>query len=116
MQDDKPVSYTHLDVYKRQVRERMRALGVQLEVTDAALDLLAERGFDPTYGARPLRRCICTQDVYKRQASSNARLARGERSPRLPMGVPTIVSLPAISFPPCGKCGAFPPRPARPGR
>ena len=43
------------------VRERMRALGVQLEVTDAALDLLAERGFDPTYGARPLRRCICTQ-------------------------------------------------------
>ena len=28
---------------------------------DAALDLLAERGFDPTYGARPLRRCICTQ-------------------------------------------------------
>lgn len=43
------------------VRERMRALGVQLEVTDAALDLLAERGFDPAYGARPLRRCICTQ-------------------------------------------------------
>ena len=43
------------------VRERMRALGVQLAVTDAALDLLAERGFDPTYGARPLRRCICTQ-------------------------------------------------------
>ena len=40
------------------VRERMRALGVQLEVTDAALDLLAERGFDPTYGARPLRRCL----------------------------------------------------------
>ena len=43
------------------VRERMRALGVQLEVTVGALDLLAERGFDPTYGARPLRRCICTQ-------------------------------------------------------
>ena len=42
------------------VCERMRALGVQLEVTDAALNLLAERGFDPAYGARPLRRCICT--------------------------------------------------------
>ena len=42
------------------VCERMRALGVQLEVTDAALSLLAERGFDPAYGARPLRRCICT--------------------------------------------------------
>ena len=42
------------------VCERMRALGVQLEVTDAALNLLSERGFDPAYGARPLRRCICT--------------------------------------------------------
>ena len=42
------------------VCERMRALGVQLEVADAALNLLAERGFDPAYGARPLRRCICT--------------------------------------------------------
>lgn len=42
------------------VCERMRALGVKLEVTDAALSLLAERGFDPAYGARPLRRCICT--------------------------------------------------------
>ena len=42
------------------VCERMRALGVQLEVTDAALNLLAERGFDPAYGARPLRHCICT--------------------------------------------------------
>ena len=37
---------------------RMRELGVELRVTDEALDLLAERGFDPAYGARPLRRQI----------------------------------------------------------
>jgi len=40
------------------VTARIAALGVQLTVTDAALTLLAEQGFDPLYGARPLRRVI----------------------------------------------------------
>ena len=29
-----------------------------IELSDAALDLLAERGFDPVYGARPLKRTV----------------------------------------------------------
>ena len=37
---------------------RMEALGVGLSVSDEALSLLAERGFDPACGARPLRRQI----------------------------------------------------------
>jgi ATP-dependent Clp protease ATP-binding subunit ClpC len=37
---------------------RVGALGVTLEVDGAALDYLAEKGFDPIYGARPLRRAI----------------------------------------------------------
>jgi len=32
--------------------------GVKLEVTDAAKDLLGEKGYDEIYGARPLRRVI----------------------------------------------------------
>ncbi|PPK98115.1 ATP-dependent Clp protease ATP-binding subunit ClpC [Kineococcus xinjiangensis] len=39
-------------------RRRLRALGVTLEVDDAAVDWLAERGFQPAFGARPLRRTI----------------------------------------------------------
>jgi ATP-dependent Clp protease ATP-binding subunit ClpC len=31
---------------------------IELEVTEAAMDLLGERGYDHTYGARPLRRII----------------------------------------------------------
>ncbi len=31
---------------------------IQLEITDAAVDLLAERGYDPQFGARPLKRVI----------------------------------------------------------
>ena len=39
----------------------MEALGVELQVTDEALDKLADAGFDPQYGARPLRRAIQSQ-------------------------------------------------------
>ncbi len=37
---------------------RVEAMGISLELTDAAVELLAETGFDPVYGARPLRRAI----------------------------------------------------------
>ena len=37
--------------------------GVQLEFTDYALDYLAENGFDPQFGARPLKRLIQKQIV-----------------------------------------------------
>ena len=42
----------------RNVSERIGTLGVELEVTDEAIDKLAELGFNPVYGARPLRRAI----------------------------------------------------------
>ena len=38
--------------------KRLKANGITIEVTDAALDMLGEAGFDPVYGARPLRRAI----------------------------------------------------------
>ena len=43
------------------VGERLKALGVRLTWTDGALDALARLGFDPDYGARPLRRTIRTR-------------------------------------------------------
>jgi ATP-dependent Clp protease ATP-binding subunit ClpC len=36
----------------------MHAQGVELEVSDEAVQYLANAGFDPQYGARPLRRAI----------------------------------------------------------
>ncbi|WP_186564730.1 ATP-dependent Clp protease ATP-binding subunit [Lawsonibacter celer] len=43
------------------VAGRLAALGVKLRFTDSAVELLADQGFDPDYGARPLRRAIRTQ-------------------------------------------------------
>lgn len=40
------------------VMERLKEHAISLRATDAALDLLAERGYDPEMGARPLRRVI----------------------------------------------------------
>src|SRR6185312_14021457 len=40
------------------LRARLREKNLQLNLTDAALDHLAEIGYDPTYGARPLKRAI----------------------------------------------------------
>lgn len=38
--------------------ERVNALGYQLELTNEALDFIADKGFDKQYGARPLKRAI----------------------------------------------------------
>ena len=40
------------------LEKRMAKLDMTLEVSDAALTLLAEAGFDPVFGARPLKRAI----------------------------------------------------------
>lgn len=43
------------------VRKRLREFELDITLTDAAIDKLAEEGFDPIYGARPLRRAIQKQ-------------------------------------------------------
>ena len=40
------------------LRERLAERGLGLELTDAAEEVLAEAGWDPSYGARPLKRAI----------------------------------------------------------
>ncbi|WP_141611602.1 ATP-dependent Clp protease ATP-binding subunit [Litorilinea aerophila] len=40
------------------IRKRMEELGFTVELTEAAANHLAEVGYDPTYGARPLRRLL----------------------------------------------------------
>ena len=45
----------------RSTAQRMEELGIHLEVSDEAAAELARVGFDPLYGARPLRRAIQTQ-------------------------------------------------------
>ena len=43
------------------LRHRLLEREIILEITDAALDMIGEAGFDPVYGARPLKRTIQNQ-------------------------------------------------------
>jgi ATP-dependent Clp protease ATP-binding subunit ClpC len=47
-----------VDLLLNDVRARLTEHGVQIEMTQAAREHLAEEGYDPEYGARPLRRVI----------------------------------------------------------
>jgi len=40
------------------LRKRLAARGLQLELTDAARKALADEGYDPQFGARPLKRVV----------------------------------------------------------
>ncbi len=42
----------------KQLQTRLQEQGVEFTLTDKAVDKIANEGFDPEYGARPLRRSI----------------------------------------------------------
>ena len=47
-----------VDILTAQVGKRIRDIGIEIRLTDAAKELLAKKGYDPQYGARPLKRVI----------------------------------------------------------
>ena len=49
------------DIQLNNLRKRLAARELGLQITEAALDLIAEAGFDPVYGARPLKRAVQQQ-------------------------------------------------------
>ena len=65
-----------VDLMMNQVRLELAEKSITLELTDAAKDYLAEKGYDPSFGARPLRRLI--QDVVEDKLSE--KLLNGDMS------------------------------------
>jgi ATP-dependent Clp protease ATP-binding subunit ClpC len=47
-----------IDISLGKLFKRLEALGYKIELTDKAKDFVAEKGYDPKYGARPLNRAI----------------------------------------------------------
>jgi ATP-dependent Clp protease ATP-binding subunit ClpB len=66
-----------VDIQLAHLRRRLAERDMRLELSEAALDRLAEAGFDPVYGARPLKRAI-QQQVENPLAQ---RILRGEFGP-----------------------------------
>jgi ATP-dependent Clp protease ATP-binding subunit ClpB len=63
-----------VDIQLRSLRRRLAERNITLDLTEPAKELVAREGFDPVYGARPLRRAI-QKDIVQPLAM---RLLRGE--------------------------------------
>ena len=64
------------------LRTRLAESSIQLEVTDAAIEAIARRGYDPSFGARPLKRVIqqsiqnpLAVEILKREFAEGSRVA-----------------------------------------
>ena len=66
-----------VDLMISQVAKTLAEKNMKLEITDAATDFLGEKGYDPTFGARPLRRVIQSEVEDKLSEA----LLRGEFHP-----------------------------------
>lgn len=58
-----------VDLMLKDLNKRLAENGLQVEVTDAAKEVLVKEGFDEAYGARPLRRAI--QQLLEDQISED---------------------------------------------
>jgi ATP-dependent Clp protease ATP-binding subunit ClpB len=67
-----------VDILTESLRQRLAEKTLKLEITDSARDLLIDRGFDPVYGARPLRRYL--------QSSAETLIAKELLRGELPAG------------------------------
>ncbi|MET0656609.1 MAG: AAA family ATPase, partial [Steroidobacteraceae bacterium] len=76
-----PLAREHLrsivDIQVGYLRKRLAERDIELQLDDGARDLLGEAGFDPVYGARPLKRAI-QQQIENPLAQ---RILRGEFGP-----------------------------------
>lgn len=57
----KPELHQIVKLMAKQVVKRVAEQAINVKITAAAIDVVAEAGFDPEYGARPIRRALQTQ-------------------------------------------------------
>ena len=55
---DRPALLEIIDIELNKLKKRLGDRGLELEVADAVRDFLLDKGFEPEFGARPLRRSI----------------------------------------------------------
>ncbi|PLX26307.1 MAG: ATP-dependent chaperone ClpB [Ignavibacteria bacterium] len=83
-----PLSKGHLHrivevQFERLVRANLQALGMDASITAAAKDWLADQGYDPVFGARPLKRLMLKEIVNQ----LSTRIIRGEYAPGVNVSV-----------------------------
>ncbi len=81
---DKDIMSSIVDIFFNEIRERVEEKGFEISLTDEAKEFLIEKGFDPEYGARPLKRIL--------QRSLEDKLAEGFLKGKWEKGNKIVVS------------------------
>ncbi len=76
-----------IDILTAELRQRLADKQLGLEFTPEACDLIIDRGFDPVYGARPLKRYL--------QSTAETLIAKKILSGDIPAGSTLVVSAPS---------------------
>ncbi len=70
-----------IDIQMRDLLKRMHSMNITVELTKSAKEFLVEKGFDPTFGARPLRRALqkyvedpLAEEILKRKFGDGSRV------------------------------------------
>jgi ATP-dependent Clp protease ATP-binding subunit ClpC len=76
---ERPAIHQIIDLMLTKLKNRLANLGFEVELTEKAKDFMAEKGYDPQYGARPLNRAIqkYLEDALAEEILKGA-LAEGE--------------------------------------
>ncbi len=81
---DKEHIFKIIDIELKSLFVRIEALGYQINLTDAAKEFIAEKGFDSNFGARPLKRAIqkyledpIAEEILKGEATEGSILEVG---------------------------------------
>ena len=76
---ERPAIHSIIDLMLTKLKTRLSNLGFEVELTEKAKDFMADKGYDPQYGARPLNRAIqkYLEDALAEEILKGA-LAEGE--------------------------------------
>jgi len=95
-----------VDILCGQLKDRLQAQEVNLEISTEATELLIERGFDPSLGARPLKRAIqrlledpLAEFILRGQLPGGARIRVGRKGEELQFEPATARELAAAPAP-----------------
>ena len=47
-----------IDIFMKSLKNRLQEKDIEVEITDSAKEIIVKEGYDPVYGARPLKRYI----------------------------------------------------------
>ena len=70
-----------IDIATKDLFKRMSSMNITIELNKPAKEFLAEKGFDPAFGARPLRRALqkyvedpVSEEILKGNSATGAKL------------------------------------------